>query len=53
MLRPCHGLLVQRLNVGTAQLVEVEVALQGGRQQRGLLRVEGVLGYGAGGGGGG
>lgn len=48
-----HRLLVQRLDVGATQLVEVEVALQCGRQQGGLLGVDGVLGYGAGGGRGG
>lgn len=53
MLGSRHRLLVQRLDVGAAQLVEVEVALQGGGQQRGLLGVEGILWYGAGGGGGG
>jgi len=53
VLGPRHRLLVQHLDVGAAQLVEMEVALQGGRQQRGLLGVEGVLGYGAGGGRGG
>lgn len=42
-----HRLLVQRFDVGAAQLVEMEVALQGGRQQRGLLGVEGVLRDGA------
>lgn len=53
MFRSSHRLLVQRLDVGAPQLVEVEVALQGGWQQRGLLGVEGVLWYRAGGGGGG
>ncbi|TNN77852.1 hypothetical protein EYF80_011909 [Liparis tanakae] len=53
VLGPRHRLLVQRLDVGAAQLVEMEVALQGGGQQGGLLGVEGVLGYGAGGGRGG
>lgn len=48
-----HRLLVQRLDVGAAKLVEVQVALQGRRQQRGLLRVKGVLRNGAGGGRGG
>lgn len=52
VLRPGHCLLVQRLDVGAAQLVEVQVALQGRRQQGGLLRVQGILGNGAGGGGG-
>lgn len=42
-----HRLLVERFDVGAAQLVEMEVALQGGRQQRGLLGVEGVLRDGA------
>lgn len=53
VLRTCDRLLVQRLNVGATQLVEVEVTFQGGGQQGGLLGVEGVLWYGAGGGGGG
>lgn len=51
VLRPCHRLLVQGLDVGTTQLVEVQVALQGRGQQRGLLGVEGVLWDGTGGGG--
>lgn len=51
MLGSRHCLLVQRLDVGAAQLMEVEVTLQGGGQERGLLGVEGVLWYGAGGGG--
>lgn len=51
VLGPRHRLLVKCLDVGAAQLVEVEVALQGGRQQGGLLGVEGVLRDGAGRGG--
>lgn len=51
MFRSCHCLFVQCLNVGAPQLVEVEVTLQSGWQERGLLGVEGVLGDGAGGGG--
>lgn len=43
VLRSCHRLLVERFDVGAAQLVEMQVALQRGRQQRGLLGVKGVL----------
>lgn len=51
VLGPRHRLLVERLDVGATELVEMEVALQGGWEQRGLLGVEGVLRDGAGRGG--
>lgn len=43
VLGSCHRLLVKCFDVGAAQLVEMEVTLQGRRQQRGLLGVQGVL----------
>lgn len=43
MLGARHRLLIQRLDVSATKLVEVEVTLQGGWEQRGLLGVKGIL----------
>lgn len=50
MLQAGHGLVIQDFDVGSPEEVEAEVALQLGREQVGVLGVEGVLRDGAGGG---
>lgn len=50
VLQAGHGLVIEDFDVGSPEVVEAEVALQLGRQEVGVLGVEGVLRDGAGGG---
>lgn len=50
VLQAGHGLVIEDFDVGSPEVVEAEVALQLGREEVGMLGVEGVLRDGAGGG---
>lgn len=50
VLQAGHGLVIEDFDVGSPEVVEAEVALQLGREEVGVLGVEGVLRDGAGGG---